>query len=106
MFKTSFCILSSDSEFYLNRGCFDVCEDDAVVSTTAGDENLSDTDQQGAIKVSLKTEDQAKQNDSDHLQQRKSLPQLIINGPKKYSSGSLLPDNLHSAKKSIGDFER
>ncbi|GJZ99849.1 serine/threonine-protein kinase BLUS1-like protein isoform X1, partial [Tanacetum coccineum] len=87
------------------KGCFDVCEDDAVVSPTAGDENLSDTEQQGAIKVSLKTEDQAKRNNADHLEQRKSLPQLIINGPKKYSSGSLLPDNLQSSKKSIGDFE-
>lgn len=54
------------------------------------------------MKPSLKSENQAELNDAPHLEQRKSLMQATINGPKKYSSGSLLPDNLPSSKKLVG----
>ncbi|KAI3665959.1 hypothetical protein L6452_44594 [Arctium lappa] len=89
------------------KGCFDVGDDDEViVNPTAGDENQSDNEQHGAMKPSLKSEDQAEQNDTEHLEKRKLLPQPIIIGTKKYSSGSLLPDNVLSSKKLAGDFDR
>ncbi|KAI3500871.1 hypothetical protein L1887_36698 [Cichorium endivia] len=79
------------------KGCFDVCEDDA------GDENLSDNEQQGAIKPSIKTES----NDTDNFGQIKSVPRPIIDGPRRYLSGSLLPDNNHfPRKKLVADFDR
>ncbi|XP_052625412.1 serine/threonine-protein kinase BLUS1 [Lactuca sativa] len=66
------------------KGCFDIDEDSAV------DEKLLDTEENGIENQDLK----------------KSLQQPIIIGPKKHSSGSLLPDNVFSSKKLIGDFER
>ncbi|KAJ9564138.1 hypothetical protein OSB04_000104 [Centaurea solstitialis] len=89
------------------KGCFDVGDDDEVtVNPTAGDENQLDNEQHGAMKPSLKADDQAEQNDTDHLEKRKLSPQPVIIGTKKYSSGSLLPDNVLSSKKLAGDFER
>ncbi|KAI3503447.1 hypothetical protein L1887_31888 [Cichorium endivia] len=87
------------------KGCFDIDEDNAVtVSPTTGDETLSDNEQNNAIDIdpSLKTQ----QNGVEHMEMKKSLPQPIIIGPKKYSSGSLLPDNVFSSKKLVADFER
>ncbi|KAI3768727.1 hypothetical protein L2E82_19557 [Cichorium intybus] len=81
------------------KGCFDVCEDDA------GDENLSDNEQQGGIKPSIKTES----NDTDNFGQIKSVPRPIIDGPRRYLSGSLLPDNNNNhfpRKKLVADFDR
>nr|XP_043606000.1 serine/threonine-protein kinase fray2-like isoform X2 [Erigeron canadensis] len=75
------------------KGCFDVGEDD---------ENLSDTEQHNDLKPSLNSENHAELKDA----QRKSSPQPTINGPKKYSSGSLLPDNALYPKKLVGDLER
>ncbi|XP_071692384.1 serine/threonine-protein kinase BLUS1-like [Rutidosis leptorrhynchoides] len=78
------------------KGCFDVGEDDLVTSS------LSDTEQHSAMKPSLQSEDQTELNDA----QKKLFPQPIINGPKKYSSGSLVPDSVHSSKKLLGSFDR
>ncbi|XP_024973976.1 serine/threonine-protein kinase BLUS1-like isoform X2 [Cynara cardunculus var. scolymus] len=89
------------------KGCFDVGDDDEVtVNPTAGDENQSDNEQHGAMKPSLKAEERVEQNEAEHLEKRKSLPLPIIMGTKKYSSGSLLPDNVLSSKKLAGDFDR
>lgn len=86
---------------YWNRGCFDVCEDDA------GDENPLDNDQQSAIKPSVETEEQeAERNDAEHFGQNISLPKPITDEPRRYLSGSLLPDNSFSSKKLVADVDR
>lgn len=93
------------------RGCFDVgqsdvTDDEDTVSPTVGDENQSDIEQHAATKSSLKSEDQLDQNDNELLEHKKSLPRPTTISPKKYSSGSLLPDKMFSSKKFVGDFER
>ncbi|XP_076921931.1 serine/threonine-protein kinase BLUS1-like, partial [Bidens hawaiensis] len=89
------------------KGCFDVgqsdvTDDEDTVSPNVGDENQSDIEH----KSSLKSEDQVDQNDNELLEQKKSLPRPTTISPKKYSSGSLLPDKMFSSKKFLGDFER
>lgn len=89
------------------RGCFDVgqsdvTDDEDTVSPNVGDENQSDIEH----KSSLKSEDQVDQNDNELLEHKKSLPRPTTISPKKYSSGSLLPDKMFSSKKFLGDFER
>ncbi|KAI3670066.1 hypothetical protein L6452_41666 [Arctium lappa] len=90
------------------KGCFDVCEDDlATVSSTAGDENPSDSDQQSDIKPSVKAEGQeTESNDAEHFGQRKFLSRATTNGPRKYLSGSLLSDDSLSPKKLVSDVDR
>ncbi|KAI7749222.1 hypothetical protein M8C21_002828 [Ambrosia artemisiifolia] len=90
------------------KGCFDVgqADDEDTVSPTIGDENRSDIEQHGAMTSSLKSEDQVEKNDVRLPEHRKSLPRPTIISPKKYSSGSLLPDKVLSSKKVVGDFER
>ncbi|KAK9064761.1 hypothetical protein SSX86_016143 [Deinandra increscens subsp. villosa] len=89
------------------KGCFDVVADDEdTVSPTAGDENQSYIEQHGAMKSLLISEDQVEQNDAELLEHKKSLMRPTIISPKKYSSGSLLPDKVFSSKKFVGDFER
>ncbi|KAL8229121.1 hypothetical protein R6Q57_014021 [Mikania cordata] len=90
------------------KGCFDVGQDDVpddedTMSPTMGDENQSDIEQHGAMKSSLRSEDKVEQNDAEH---KKSLMRPTIISPKKYLSGSLLPDKVSSSKKFVGDFER
>ncbi|KAD7478677.1 hypothetical protein E3N88_01813 [Mikania micrantha] len=90
------------------KGCFDVGQDDVpddedTMSPTMGDENQSDIEQHGAMKSSLRSEDKVEQNDTEH---KKSLMRPTIISPKKYLSGSLLPDKVSSSKKFVGDFER
>lgn len=83
------------------KGCFDVCED------YAGDENPSDNDQQSAIKPSVETEEQeVERNDAEHFGQNISLPKPITDEPRRYLSGSLLPDNSFSSKKLVADVDR
>ncbi|KAI3824005.1 hypothetical protein L1987_05452 [Smallanthus sonchifolius] len=93
------------------KGCFDVgqndvADDEDTVNPTVGDESQSDIEQHCTMKLSLKSEDQAEQNDAELLEHKKSLPRPTIISPKKYSSGSLLPDKVFSSKKFVGDFER
>ncbi|KAK1423278.1 hypothetical protein QVD17_18576 [Tagetes erecta] len=93
------------------KGCFDVSQDDVAddedtVSPTVGDENQSSIEQHGSIKSSLKSEDDVGKNVVELLERRKSLPRPTMISPKKYSSGSLLPDKMFSSKKLVGDFER
>ncbi|KAJ9562574.1 hypothetical protein OSB04_007734 [Centaurea solstitialis] len=90
------------------KGCFDVCEDDlATVSSTAVDDNPSDSDQHSAIKPSVKPVGQeTESNDAEHSGQRKLLSRASTNGPRKYLSGSLLPDDSLSPKKLISDADR
>ncbi|KAL8248696.1 hypothetical protein R6Q59_005564 [Mikania micrantha] len=90
------------------KGCFDVGQDDVpddedTMSPTMGDENQSDIEQHDAMKSSLRSEDKVEQNDTEH---KKSLMRPTIISPKKYLSGSLLPDKVSSSKKFVGDFER
>ncbi|KAI3784725.1 hypothetical protein L1987_43830 [Smallanthus sonchifolius] len=83
------------------KGCFDVCEDDG------GSDIPSDNEQQSAIKPSVKTVDQeAESNDAERFGQRDSLPKPSTDGPRKYLSGSLLPDNSFSPKKLVADVDR
>ncbi|XP_076957967.1 uncharacterized protein LOC143633579 [Bidens hawaiensis] len=83
------------------KGCFDVCEDDG------GNDNPSDNEQQSDIKSSVKTADQeAESNDAEHFGQRNSLPKPNTDEPRKYLSGSLLPDNSFSPKKPVADVDR
>ncbi|XP_071709878.1 serine/threonine-protein kinase BLUS1-like isoform X2 [Rutidosis leptorrhynchoides] len=64
------------------KGCFDICEDDA------GDQNPS-----------VQTEQEGESNDDEHFGQIKSLPKHNTNnGPRRYMSGSLLPDNSSHKK--------
>ncbi|XP_076950972.1 serine/threonine-protein kinase BLUS1-like [Bidens hawaiensis] len=89
------------------KGCFDVgqsdvTDDEDTVSPNVGDENQSDIEH----RPSLKSEDQVDQNDNEFLEHKKSLPRPTTISPKKYSSGSLLPDKMFSSKKFVGDFER
>ncbi|XP_076910049.1 serine/threonine-protein kinase BLUS1-like [Bidens hawaiensis] len=93
------------------KGCFDVgqsdvTDDEDTMSPTVGDEHQSDIEQHAATKSSLKSEDQVDQNDNELLEHKKSLPRPTAISPKKYSSGSLLPDKMFSSKKFVGDFER
>ncbi|KAM0055556.1 putative protein kinase STE-STE20-Fray family [Helianthus debilis subsp. tardiflorus] len=93
------------------KGCFDVgqadvADDEDTVSPTVGDENQLDVEQHGAMKPSLKSENQVEKNDAELLERKKSLPRPSIISPKKYLSGSLLPDKVLSSKKFVGDFER
>ncbi|KAK7266088.1 hypothetical protein RIF29_18728 [Crotalaria pallida] len=62
------------------KGCFDICEDDV--------NNASPRD------------------DNESSGPSSSLPQNAINQNKKFSSGSLLPDNYLSPKKFVTDGER
>nr|XP_043615407.1 serine/threonine-protein kinase BLUS1-like isoform X2 [Erigeron canadensis] len=82
------------------KGCFDVCEDDK------DDKNPSDN-QQSSIKPSVVTEElEVESNDTGHVVQRSSLPRPITDGPRKYLSGSLLPDNSNFTKKFVDDVDR
>ncbi|KAJ0527372.1 hypothetical protein HanHA300_Chr09g0333291 [Helianthus annuus] len=81
------------------KGCFDICEDDvATVSPT----------EQPPVQLSMKASDQEtdKDNDIKHLGRIKSLQKTSIPGPRKYMSGSLLPDNVSSPKKLMSNGER
>ncbi|KAF5792429.1 hypothetical protein HanXRQr2_Chr09g0405891 [Helianthus annuus] len=80
------------------KGCFDICEDDvATVSPT----------EQPPVQLSMKASDQEtdKDNDIKHLGRIKSLQKTSIPGPRKYMSGSLLPDNVSSPKKLMSNGE-
>ncbi|KAI7750360.1 hypothetical protein M8C21_014686, partial [Ambrosia artemisiifolia] len=80
------------------QGCFDICEDD--VSTASPTE-------QPPLQLSLKASDQ--ETDKDEIKQLgriKSLQKTSIPGPRKYMSGSLLPDNVISPKKLMSNGER
>lgn len=83
-----------------------MADDEDTVSPTGGDENQPSNEQNESIKSSLKSEDQVEQNVVELLERRKSLPRPTMISPKKYSSGSLLPDKMFSSKKLVGDFER
>ncbi|KAK7268416.1 hypothetical protein RIF29_21114 [Crotalaria pallida] len=63
---------NDDTGFNAYRGCFDICEDDVS--------NASPRD------------------DNESSRPSSSLPQNAINQNKKFSSGSLLPDNYLSPK--------
>ncbi|KAJ0754763.1 putative non-specific serine/threonine protein kinase [Helianthus annuus] len=81
------------------KGCFDICEDDvASVSPT----------EQPPVQLSMKASDQETDKDDDikHLGRIKSLQKTSIPGPRKYMSGSLLPDNVSSPKKLMSNGER
>ncbi|KAJ0754527.1 putative protein kinase STE-STE20-Fray family [Helianthus annuus] len=85
------------------KGCFDICEDDR------DNDNPSDNEQPSAIKPSVKTVDQeAESNDAEHFGQRNFLPKPkpTTDEPRKYLSGSLLPDNSSSPKKLVSDVDR
>ncbi|KAK1410113.1 hypothetical protein QVD17_36646 [Tagetes erecta] len=80
------------------KGCFDICEDDgADVSPT----------EQPLVPLSLKAGDQETDKDEiKKLERLKSLQKTTITGPRKYMSGSLLPDNVISPKKLVSNGER
>ncbi|MFS8011282.1 putative protein kinase STE-STE20-Fray family [Helianthus anomalus] len=81
------------------KGCFDICEDDvATVSPT----------EQPPVQLSMKASDQETDKDDDikQLGRIKSLQKTSIPGPRKYMSGSLLPDNVRSPKKLMSNGER
>ncbi|KAK9067291.1 hypothetical protein SSX86_014617 [Deinandra increscens subsp. villosa] len=83
------------------KGCFDVCEDDG------DNDNPSDNEKQSAIEPSIKTVDQeAESNVAEHYRQRDSSPKPTMDEPRKYLSGSLLPDNSFSSKKLVNDVDR
>ncbi|KAI3748085.1 hypothetical protein L6452_10944 [Arctium lappa] len=90
------------------EGCFDICEDDvAAVSPTARDENPLDNEQQGPIKLPLEASDQdTERDDAAHLGRIKSLQRTTIPETRKYMSCSLLPDNVLSPNKLVGNGER
>ncbi|KAI3520762.1 hypothetical protein L1887_10213 [Cichorium endivia] len=90
------------------EGCFDICEDDvATVSPTGQDENPLDTEQKSPVKLSPKAKDQETERENiESLLLKKSLQRSIITGPKKYMSGSLLPDNVVSPNKLFSNGER
>lgn len=101
-----FCL--SPDVLYQYRGCFDICEDDvATVSSTECDEKPLDTERQHSIKLSPKAQNQETEKvDAKHLSRIKSLQNTTISGPKKYTSGSLLPDNVLSPNKLVANGER
>ncbi|PWA67272.1 protein kinase superfamily protein [Artemisia annua] len=90
------------------EGCFDISEDDAAtVSSTDVDENPLDTEQKLPVKLPTKGMDQETDKDgAEILGQQKSIQKTTIPGPRKAMSGSLLPENVVSPNKLVGNGER
>ncbi|GAA0146851.1 non-receptor serine/threonine protein kinase [Lithospermum erythrorhizon] len=87
------------------KGCFDICEDDIpAVSPTSNDATQSGTEQLSQIKSPVAAEDQeVEKDDNDSSRVNRSMSQSFIRGPKRFSSGSLVQENIFSPKKPIGD---
>ncbi|KAG9149644.1 hypothetical protein Leryth_022922 [Lithospermum erythrorhizon] len=87
------------------KGCFDICEDDIpAVSPTSNDATQSETEQLSQIKSPVAAEDQeVEKDDNDSSRVNRSMSQSFIRGPKRFSSGSLVQENIFSPKKPIGD---
>lgn len=80
------------------KGCFDVCEDDmAAGSPSSIDSVPSDSEQQQSVIASVDQE--AATNDGGDSSS-------VITGQRKFSSGSLLQDYVHSPKKLIVNGDR
>ncbi|KAL5540608.1 hypothetical protein UlMin_043183 [Ulmus minor] len=71
------------------KGCFDVCEDDASARSPRFMTNQENGRAEGGCSG-----------------QSSSLPRHVVAEHKKFLSGSLLPDNVLSPKKVIGDSDR
>ncbi|KAI3463006.1 hypothetical protein Pfo_019669 [Paulownia fortunei] len=85
------------------KGCFDVCEDDIA----AGSPSSRDSEQQNQQQSLASAVDrEAGRDDGRDSGQSSSLPHSVIAGRRKFSSGSLLQDNVLSPKKFIGDGDR
>ncbi|KAK9061717.1 hypothetical protein SSX86_018900 [Deinandra increscens subsp. villosa] len=80
------------------KGCFDICEDDIETDSPT---------EQHPVQLSPKASDQETDKDEvKQLERIKSLQKTTISGPRKYMSGSLVPDNVISPKKLLSNGER
>ncbi|KAI3793943.1 hypothetical protein L1987_36566 [Smallanthus sonchifolius] len=80
------------------KGCFDTCEDDVATDSPTA---------QPPEQLSLKASDQETDKDEiNQLGRLKSLQKTTILGPRRYTSGPLVPDNVISPTKLVSNGER
>ncbi|KAI3474894.1 hypothetical protein Pfo_030205 [Paulownia fortunei] len=90
------------------KGCFDVCEDDiGAGSPSSRDSVHSDSEQKSEEQPLTSAVDrESRRNEAEDSGQSGSLSYSVTAGRKIFSCGSLLQDNVLSAKKFIGDGDR
>ncbi|KAL6520254.1 hypothetical protein OROMI_032434 [Orobanche minor] len=90
------------------KGCFDVCEGDIVAGSPSFKDSIhSDTEQQNQQQPLPSAVDrQAGKDEARDSGQSVSLSYSLAPGRKIFSSGSLVQDNVLSAKRVIGDGDR
>ncbi|KAL0377422.1 UNVERIFIED_CONTAM: Serine/threonine-protein kinase fray2 [Sesamum radiatum] len=90
-----------------NRGCFDVCDDDmGAGSPNSRDSAHSDSEQQSQQQSLTGDLDRESGRDDAGDPGESSLSYPVPAARKKFSSGSLLQDNVLSHKKLTGDGDR
>ncbi|KAL0351014.1 UNVERIFIED_CONTAM: Serine/threonine-protein kinase fray2 [Sesamum radiatum] len=89
------------------KGCFDVCDDDmAAGSPNSRDSAHSDSEQQSQQQSVMGDVDRESGRDDAGDSGESSLSYSVPAARKKFSSGSLLQDNVLSHKKITGDGDR
>ncbi|KAL0331965.1 UNVERIFIED_CONTAM: Serine/threonine-protein kinase fray2 [Sesamum calycinum] len=89
------------------KGCFDVCDDDmAAGSPNSRDSAHSDSEQQSQQQSLMGDVDRESGRDDAGDSGESSLSYSVPAARKKFSSGSLLQDNVLSHKKITGDGDR
>ncbi|KAL6497535.1 hypothetical protein OROHE_027164 [Orobanche hederae] len=92
----------------LNRGCFDVCEDDVATGSPSSRESVHSDSQHQSQQQSLASamDREAGRNDGAESCQGGSLLHSVLVGRRKFPSGSLVQDNVLSPKKFMGDGDK
>ncbi|XP_011098468.1 serine/threonine-protein kinase BLUS1 [Sesamum indicum] len=89
------------------KGCFDVCDDDmGAGSPNSRDSAHSDSEQQSQQQSLMGDVDRESGRDDAGDSGESSLSYSVPAAPKKFSSGSLLQDNVLAHKKLTGDGDR
>ena len=88
------------------RGCFDIGEDDEGANSPNWKGVTQSESEQFITKSSRAVDQDVGRNESENSGQSSSLPHQVIPEHKKFSSGSLIPDNAFSPKKVTGDVDR